>query len=179
MTQETPQFLSEAFAGLSLSVGRIIVLWGLVDSLVTACVAELYHGAGGNVVRSELPRNWTDRTKFVRKCLNEIAALSEFRVEGIRLLDDLKRLAKLRDALCHGAIEELPSTEDSLILIQKFDVQNSKQIHERHQIHTTYSDLTKAGVEVLDICVKLQTFARRLQMTFTSKNKIKPPTSAG
>jgi len=114
-----PELSREAFDSVCLAIGRLIVLWSHIDVAMSSCVREIYHGAGGRSIEPQIPRAWKRRVVFIRKCLNKIDALREFKQEEEFVLNRLERVATLRDFLCHGAITSFPKDENDIFVLRK------------------------------------------------------------
>ena len=70
-------------------------------------IAVIYQSAGGRAMHPTLPVAFKRRTKFLRRCFNQIDALARYRDEMLSILDGISGdLVKLRNTVIHDSVHD-------------------------------------------------------------------------
>lgn len=89
---------------LCCAIGHVIVQWGFVEHNLYICLAYIYHNFGGNkITKKPKIEKFTGRQiAFLRECFNKLDSLTNFKSEGLSLLDRVATLAIERDDIIHS-----------------------------------------------------------------------------
>ena len=113
---------------LCRTVGEFITHWAMVERCVDFCIAIVYQKAGGKHLDNKIPQPLSRRTRFLRRCFNQLTALADFADEGRSLLDRIKALTNVRHMIVHGCLSSYTSDNDEWLFV-KHDISPDKQIH--------------------------------------------------
>ena len=103
MKEPLPDGLLES---LYTAIGSVIVSWSFLETSLDACVMIIFEASGGKHIEDRIPLALNRKTRFLRKCFNNIDSLAGFSVEGSDLLRRVEDLAETRHFVAHGYLSE-------------------------------------------------------------------------
>lgn len=144
---------------LYYAIGRIIVNWSLVERMLTNCVVIIYSSYWGAELHGikEIPVSLRNQIGFIRKALNNIDSLFQFKDEGSIVMDHINDLKEARHTITHGMLIDMG--QDSFDIHKfKFD----KRTFDDLKITVKVDDCLESGNKMLVLAEELAHFFRRL-----------------
>ena len=142
-------------------VGMIIVSWTFLENTIDAIVAIAFHDHGGDVVSTKLPKQFSTKTAFSKRCCEELQSLSEFKPEILYLVEKAEELARTRHYVAHGVLTEFDPADASFVFL-KIDTTADKRQHVIGHMRILGTALVKAGTDVKDLAKQGQSLTQRL-----------------
>jgi hypothetical protein len=142
-------------------VGKIATEWGFMDFVVSGVVACLFSIPEAEAHEKVIPRGLKGRLRFIGWCLRNLNELAPYKTEGEKLIDDVRKIQRVRDGVVHG----YPSTyeiETGRIAFMNVDIDTSQMIHETSQTIITIGDLITAGTVCHALAADFATFGHKL-----------------
>jgi hypothetical protein len=151
----------EIYRALFPSVGSLVICWSLLEQSVESWVALIYHAPGGNVGYKKIPFMLNAKLTFLRERFTDLAALQSFSQEGLRLLNEVERLSKIRDILVHGAISDFDEATGRLKFV-RLGIDKADNMHQAKDDHLTLHEILEAGNAIVDVNAATLEFGSRL-----------------
>jgi len=127
-------------------VGELIINWSVFDHQLVLIVAILYQNDTGRSLERQLPREFSRRIRFLRKCITRFPQLSQY-ADGMRnMLDAAKEVSIVRDALVHGAVSSYDK-KDQCYSLKKLDIAKTDDMHEAKTIRMTLEDVQEYVIQ--------------------------------
>jgi hypothetical protein len=145
-----PDITAAQLEPLYRPIGELIVNWSVLDSQFIKMIAILYQTDQGKALQKQLPREFSRRLRFLRKCATKFPALSRHADDLRRALTVAKEVAIVRDALVHGAISNFDETDQRYSFV-KLDVDKSGDIHMANTVRMTRDDINAHVVASQDL----------------------------
>jgi hypothetical protein len=153
----------EMYEPLATAVGYLILAWGSAENTLGMMITVIYHDLGGKHVEREIPQNFSRKTKFLRRCFNNVAPLKPYAGEALLLLGEATRIEKIRTDIVHGYCADfVPAT--GKIAFMRLDSEKTIQCA-KFGYHTV-AELEQAAMECLDLGSKLSAVTQRLAEAF-------------
>jgi hypothetical protein len=131
---------AERLEALFRPIGELIINWSLLDSQIVKMVAILYHTETGRSLAPDIPREFSRRVRFLRKCVSKSPELSNFVNDMRRMLATAKEMVVVRDAFVHGAVSHYDETDQRYSFV-KLDIDKTEDIHVANIIRMTLDDI--------------------------------------
>lgn len=153
------------------AIGYIVVQWGYVETLITACVLLLYHKCDGHLTE-HCKESGMPRTQFSRKLdfFDEILnspLLAKFKDEGLSLKNRAKNLSAHRDTIIHSSVIDL---NPNLLQFIKLDYDNKtrkKQNKPKCEYYKySFDDILNQGKMMQHLAFDLYPFLQRIMKEF-------------
>ena len=95
--------------------GEFVTNWAMVEMSIDFCIVIIYQLVGGKHIEKEIPRMYSRKIKFLRRCFGRLASLDDFAIEGCALLDRADALMDTRHMSIKnlGARHHLPARRRS------------------------------------------------------------------
>jgi hypothetical protein len=135
-----PDITASRIKPLFRPVGELIINWSVLDSQLIKIVAILYRTDIGKRLESELPREFSRRLRFLRKCVSKTPELAKFAEDIKRMLSTAKQMVVVRDALVHGAISKYDKADGRYHFV-KLDIDKEDDIHIANTVRMTLDDI--------------------------------------
>ena len=161
-----PNISAARLEALFRPIGELIINWSLLDSQIVKMVAILYHTETGRSLQSEIPREFSRRVSFLRKCASKIAELSNFAEDIRRMLTTAKEMVIVRDAFVHGAVSNYDKTDQRYLFV-KLDMDKPEDIHVANTVRMTLDDVQAHVVVSQDLMAFAIKGTDYLSKTFT------------
>ncbi|MCD1634144.1 hypothetical protein K7H91_10190 [Martelella mediterranea] len=145
----------EVIPDLYAMVGMVIANWTFVENSLDAWAAIAYHDHGGNKVEPELPRQFSRKVKFLRKCFNRLSSLAPFKEEALSLISKSEGLSEVRHYVAHGVLSDFDQSDESFRFI-KIDMTSDKKQHIIGELHITAVKLLQAGTDLVEMAAEGQ-----------------------
>lgn len=88
-------------------VGHIVVLWALLEMLLSRANSISYKLLGNTEIKGALDNPLERKVSYLRACLSEKSSMSDFKEQGLKLLDRIDALSDTRHTIVHGALGHL------------------------------------------------------------------------
>ncbi|WP_374468503.1 hypothetical protein [Phenylobacterium sp.] len=137
---------------LALNVGHLIIIWAQIDAVLSGVSRILFEFMGGHPSEAALPRSFSRKLAFVRKCY---AAKAELAPDGAAMAAILSRAAKLvidRNTLAHGAL--IDEGAGSLTML-RLDMIKSDELDVREYTPETVSKVVMESADLLSDLIAL------------------------
>jgi hypothetical protein len=135
-----PNISAARLEALFQPIGELIINWSLLDSQIVKMVAVLYHTETGRSLQSEIPREFSRRVRFLRKCASKMPELSGFSNDIRRMLTTAKEMVVVRDAFVHGAVSNYDEIDQRYSFV-KLDIDKHEDIHVANTVRMTLDDI--------------------------------------
>lgn len=99
------------FRTLCAAIGFFDVNWALFEQSFDRSVEVVHQSLGGSTINKSIPRQYKQKSDFMRKAAMGIASLTPLQEELISLLDRADALADLRNDLIHGVVTQIESSD--------------------------------------------------------------------
>jgi hypothetical protein len=141
----------ETWTSLYPAVGSLILNWAHLESVLEKWVATIYYFADGKSIDARIPRMYSDKVKFLRKCFERLGLLETYKSAALGYLDEADRLSKIRFIVTHGAVSNFyPSTGN--VEFTRLDVDKIRSIHTVKLDQLSVSDILSAGHSSMQLC---------------------------
>lgn len=119
----------EAAQNIAPVIGQLTLLFSMAEFALDECVIEIYksHSDAAKRFDKEFPRSLSRKIKFLRRCFNQIEALSADKADkedSLMILQQMVDLADHRNFLVHGA-PTLADLGPHTLKMQRFSYDNS------------------------------------------------------
>ena len=164
MSRPSP-FPHDVAMGVYTLVGQLSVRWSLLEFAMDVVVATLYHRVGGKNVSRKIPLDLGGKIAFIRRCLDQLPALSKYQCQGVPLLDAVSALRTVRHDIVHGYFSAYSDDRKAFTFV-RLSLERGKTQHVVHEQIYTAEELLRVGHDVGEISSKFSKFAERLLMQF-------------
>ena len=141
--------------------GEFVTNWAMVEMSIDFCIVIIYQLVGGKHIEKEIPRMYSRKIKFLRRCFGRLASLDDFAIEGCALLDRADALMDTRHMLVHGYLSTYTAETDTLLFV-KFNVNKDKTMHVGDRLFLTSRQLMDQYIEVDSLNGAFLDFAERV-----------------
>lgn len=131
-----------------------------LDSITNIIFVDAKGGAA--LKRKRMPRQLTEKTAFIRQGIAEMPNLQPF-TEGLALMDQIDRDAKIRNAVVHGYVGGWDERTFELHFIK---LVAGKTDHSEDRQILRYEDLMDAGGRALELGSGTNDLANKLLKAF-------------
>ncbi|CAM9919129.1 unnamed protein product, partial [Phaeothamnion confervicola] len=143
------------------AIGALILNWALIESVLEKWVATIYHCADGKSIDAEIPRMYSPKVKFLRRCFNRLNALESFKPKAIEYLDEADRLAEIKSIVTHGAVSSFDPKSEK-IEFTRLDVDRQRSIHTVRSNQLSVTDIMNAGNAGILLCQNVVTLGHSM-----------------
>ena len=149
MNDEPPYELTgeakDAWIGLSLALGLVVVQWGLIEKQVDFWVERLFQDFDGKKLRKkgDRPRTLKPKNSFLSECFETMPELAELRPAANNIMSRVVIVSERRHDLIHGAISSWP--KDGVFNFDKIDLPG----YTLREFPASYLDVWEFAREVL------------------------------
>ena len=150
------------------SVGMLVINWAMVEQTIEMIVAVIYRSADGHSQEEKLPKFFSRKAKFVRRCLSRISALHDFQLTGRKLMEEATRLSKIRHDVIHGALSGFDE-ETGVVSFIRVDIDKNEDIHQEVRCEHSIEEILNAGVDCISLTAKLHDYVNRLIAEFVGE----------
>ena len=140
----------------------IAVNWSFVENSLDSWAASAFSSYGGNQIEKEMPRQFSRKVKFLRKCFNRLPGLSPFAAHSTAILERATALADTRHYVIHGVLAGFIADEDETFVFRKIDISDDKQSHVLGELRIPGRHLIMAGNELLVMASHAQQISARI-----------------
>lgn len=155
------------FADLCTTIGFVVVHWSLAEQQLDQWVNVFANNAGGRPLLDGkvAPQALKRKITFIRRCLNRLPALAEFRDECIPLLTRVSDTSEKRHDLIHGALAELrPDPTTGAFKFRRIGY--SGDLHTLREYTFTPNDFRDLAPVLTDLVTDTVAFSQRLANRF-------------
>ena len=163
---------------LCVSVGHVVVNWGLFESSLNQCTAVIYQGAREHHVEKQLPWGYTRKKRFLRHCFNNIEILKPLKEEGIAILDKSVPIGRIRDHVVHGQLSDY-QPETQTIIFAVMDRDPKADINTLEFVRYTFRQLLDCGSECQNLSLESAKLAQHIAKMFMPENPADEPAKPG
>lgn len=164
--------LREIVPSIYATIGMIVVNWAFVESILSMWTAIAYSDARGDkLANGNMPRNFSDKVKYLRKCINSLPAFADEVEEMRTYVDRAKKLSNIRDHIVHGTLSDYDEANDEMFTFVKADVGKDKRQQVLGELSITGRDLVSAGNELLGMVHSGHLVTTRLVEAFKAENQ--------
>lgn len=149
------------FVNLCAAIGFIVIQWAQAEQALDMAVNLIYRGFGGKDIADtpEIPRPLKRKIKFIRRCLNQLEGLMQFKEAGLALMTKFGDLSEERHNYVHGAIASSPLADGSTNFI-KLDAKGD--IHVLTEFTFNPGDFPSLTRKLLDLAGETNALCRGL-----------------
>jgi hypothetical protein len=156
----------DVIKSLYSAIGSFMMSWNFLDSVLDCWISVIYQTAGGKHVEAEIPWTFSQKTKFVRRCLKTIDPLHGFKEEGLEILGTVTRIGKgTRHPLAHGALASYNPDGDIFSFTRTILIDN-KKMQKITISEIPGSQILDDASECLRLAPAMTAFAYRLMEAF-------------
>lgn len=98
-------FQYHEFVQLATAIGFVVIHWSQIERQIDNWVMVVFNHCGGEKLGKK-PIKFTDKRKYLIRCLQNLPLLAPFKEEGIRLLDDAFNISLKRNSFIHGTLND-------------------------------------------------------------------------
>jgi hypothetical protein len=94
----------ESLMAIYPAIGELCVSWAIGEQSLDSWVLRIFQRAGGHHLEDELPRSFSRKIGFLRRCFRLLEPLQPYAERAAPIMDLAVALADHRNYLVHGAI---------------------------------------------------------------------------
>ncbi|MEW5904679.1 MAG: hypothetical protein AB1722_10110 [Pseudomonadota bacterium] len=144
---------------ISKAVGFVVINWAVAEQSLDHITGLLWHDFDGAKQHKKIPVFLDPKIQFVEKCVAGNSALVDLKDECHSLVEEFKRLGKIRNDLVHSAAHCL-STIGRNFVFAKLDVRNG--FHHYRQVELNVDEYPKLVDELIELGRRAHGFAELL-----------------
>lgn len=148
------------------SIGRIILLWNVIELHLDLWTAFAHDRFGGDKIEKKRPRNLSRKVDFLRKCATRLLPLSPFKSDILGYLKRVDDLSETRHYAAHGIV----TFEGNDIRFMKIEIDRKQKRHTTGELVTTQEALHDAGDQFQDLSTVGQALTDRLLETVKAED---------
>jgi hypothetical protein len=152
------------------TLGFVIVAWSWVDFSLNQWVTVSFQN-GGRETEAEMPRSFSRRESFLKKCFTTLAPLQPFAPEGRALLTRAAEINGKRDWLAHGTLFQYDPKEHQLTF-WKLEAAHKGRIPTVKTWSIALSSLLTVGTQAADLSSEMTDFTKRIMDALMPENDV-------
>ena len=153
------------------TLGFFIVAWSWVDLSLNQWVTASFQNGGRDAKDDEMPRSFTRREAFLKKCFLHLPALQPFAPEGRALLSRAAEINGKRDWLAHGTLFQYDPTDHKLTF-WKLDAAYKGRIPTLKTWSISLLALLAVGTDAVDLSSEMTDFTKRIMGALMPENDV-------
>ncbi|HEY8595999.1 MAG TPA: hypothetical protein VIL84_12220 [Devosiaceae bacterium] len=107
-----PSVSPEIMPHIITSVGMLVLNWSFVENTLDMWTAIAYRDVGGDEIEKEIPKMFSRKVKYLRKCFRRLAPLAPHRKACLHFVERAKAISDIRHNIVHGTLSDYdPETE--------------------------------------------------------------------
>jgi hypothetical protein len=110
------------------AVGRTVVIWALLEQMITLAATLCYHALGIKHPKGAHRKSLEAKVAYLRACLRDKVVLADYRDRGLALLDRVETLSETRHAMVHGATNKFLQGSGGVRFTRVFRIGNDDRL---------------------------------------------------
>jgi hypothetical protein len=145
-------------SSVSSSVGKIILLWGAVESQLNGLTQILIHPLNDPPKNKGVPNPFSQRIKLLRRCYEANSRMASIADEAVGVLMGLTPLHERRSIIVHGDYQGVGPDSRHMFVIYRA---SRTERHGWRWEYFTAEELTELAKEITSAQRKVQDIAKR------------------
>ena len=148
---------------LSMSVGLLVVGFGIFEFSLNVTIAVVYHMVGKpKGCRDQIPLELKRRLRFLKDAAKQFPALAPFKGDIGRCTSIAKRLAHTRDGVIHGYPADYDDRTHTLTFLRISPEKPHNTIHKEDRLVITAQKLLEDGTAANDLGTEMGNLSQRI-----------------
>jgi len=154
--------LSEAYAPLSGALGHVVLGWSFIETSFSHWIATIYKPLRADKIEREIPIQFKRKTKFLKRCFNQVTPLNAFRDEALDLINVAHQLNDHRNFLLHGVLSTYDRQDHEFKFVRLNVPKHDRQMHYAETRTYTIEKILEIGGECHETSTKCIDLSERL-----------------
>lgn len=155
---------------LQTAIGRLVMAWAYLEAALDGIASALYQKFdNGQTGMDELPRAFSRKADYIKKCFKKIAALNPLEPQVSSAINEALVLSVTRNIICHGFIlsDGFPLPGEQFV---QFKMDYGKNIHDLSEQTFTADEIFRVSTNCLKLTAVLAEFGDLLPMLAQTLN---------
>jgi hypothetical protein len=142
------------------AIGWIEINWAMVEQQFDRWMQVIFHRLGGNALEKRVPRNFSEKVRFLRRAFTDITLLAPFRDKGLSIIKRTDEYSNMRHNLMHAVVAHVEPIGGKFTMTSlRLDAQARQTVtdfvFDVNQFPTVSADFQRLGTEAIELSLDL------------------------